>query len=281
MSEYKNQHFVPQTYLRFFANELYIPPNYSKESLWCINKNTKEIKLKGIKNICSHNYFYSYKESDSLYNHDIEKKLSEFENDFKTFTDKLCSIRNSVLAGTPFNKILCGEKEFILKYLLLQYFRVPKFTNDYFSKTINGFREINRNKQIEQSEQEIINDLKRYGFRLMFDLSSDRFLRIMNILYNKKMTISIIPDTNSSELITSDAPVHISNKFGKTALISLNTEITLPITPKIALTLFGPKGHDEYKIFDDSSQIDKFNKSLMKSCFENCYSGNKPLLEIL
>jgi hypothetical protein len=281
MADFKNQHFVPQTYLRFFINYDYIPENYSKDALWTINTHTKKIKMKGIENICSENYYYSYKSNNSEYNHEIEHFLSGYENNFKDVLSKVTDIRQAVLNGCILKKIRRSEKEFIINYILIQYFRVPKFTNRYSSLIIDGFKEINRKEKIKQSDDEIKNDLKKYSFNSLFDTSDQSFIKLKSIIDNKKMIISIIPEIKDCEFITSDSPVLITNSLGPNALISINTEIKLSLTPKIAISFYGPKGNDEYKIVNSLEQINTFNKSLFKNSFLYCFSGNKSILEKL
>lgn len=281
MAEFKNQHYVPQSYLRGFIDLSFIPKNYSKDALWSINKSTNKIKLKGIINICSQNYFYSYYIDDHVFNHDIEHLLGKYETRFSELLEKCKEVRKAILSGIKFNKIRNIEKSFISEYILFQYFRVPSFSFDYISKTIPGFHEMNKNDGVIQTEEQVINDIKKYGFKSMFNYESESFIDLKKIILSKNMVVSIIPDDFEMDFITTDAPVLISNPTGPNALLSINTEITLPITNKFAISFVGNKSNDYYSIIEDKQKILKFNKSLQKKSFEYSFSGNPDRLSEL
>lgn len=282
MAGNKNQHFVPQSYLRGFIDLQYIPKEYSRDALWSINKNTKRIKMKGIRNICSNSYFYSHYDENQDFNYDIEQFLCYYETMFSKLSHKCTIIKEAVLAGTTFERITNVEKCFICEYILFQYFRVPKFVFSYIEEMIPGFREINAVNGVIQADDELINEIKKHGFKYMFNTESESFNYLKSIILSKNMEISIIPDDFGMDFITSDSPVLIANPTGPNALLSLYTEITLPLTNKLAISFVGIRSNDTYSVIKDRLQIATFNKSLLRNSFEYSFSGNPTRLsEIL
>lgn len=91
MAEYKNQHTVPQLYLREFRDSFELPPKYSENMLWRLDQKTATISPKGIENICSESYYY-YRTDSGECDHEIEKKLGALETGFKKVFDQIVNL---------------------------------------------------------------------------------------------------------------------------------------------------------------------------------------------
>jgi hypothetical protein len=282
MPEFKNQHYVPQSYLRGFIDLKHTPKNYSPDALWSINKSTKEIKMKSINNICSQSYFYSFQSDDSIISNDIEHLLGVYESSFSEICAKCKIIREQILSGEKFDRIRRIEKKSICEYILFQYFRVPPFVLDFIDKTIPGFKEINTINGVSQTDSEIINDIKKLGFKYMFSNNEDSFINLRNIVLSKNMEISIIPDDLDIDFITSDSPALFANPHGSNALLSKDTEVVLAMSNKFAISFVNVKSYDTYSIIKNKQQVITFNRSLFRKCINNTFSGNpNRLMELI
>ena len=71
----KNQHYVPQLYLRRFRNKDNLIEVFS-------NKEERLLKPKSTKSICSEDFYYSPNYTNDEIGQEIERKLSELENYF-------------------------------------------------------------------------------------------------------------------------------------------------------------------------------------------------------
>lgn len=219
MKEYKNQHYVPQTYLRGFTNndvEL-----RTENNLWKLDKSSSTIELKGIGHICNEEYYYSYRDETNKYNHEVEKMFSGFERDFNRIKFKANCIRNAYLNQNKTYWFTRSEMKYIIKFIVFQIFRVPKIMDQFIGKMENGFNEINRIEKITQGIAEIKNDIKRIGLPIMFDLTNPNYQMILNIILHKNLYITIIPYESTKSYIINDNPILIKNTVEANAIINL------------------------------------------------------------
>lgn len=83
----KNQHFVPQTYLRTFGN--------NSRNLWVYDKATKRSFRSSIKTVASGEYFYDHEAFDKAYGDAqwFEKKFAVLESHYPINFEEASSIR--------------------------------------------------------------------------------------------------------------------------------------------------------------------------------------------
>lgn len=89
----KNQHYVPQSYLRYFAN--------SKEQLWVYDTKDKKSFKTSIRNIASERFFYDIEELDKTTGKEqfIEKEL--FAQTIEPAFESLLSYIRTTYFSTP------------------------------------------------------------------------------------------------------------------------------------------------------------------------------------
>ena len=278
MKEYKNQHYVPQTLLKGFTNNDI--DLHKSAVLWKFDKDSKEIRLKGIEHICNEDYYYSFKDTNNEYNHGIEKMFSRFENDFNKIKYRANCIRNSFLHQKKVEWFTRSEIKYIAQFMIFQIYRVPKIIDNFFNKMTIGFSEMNKKEGIVQTDNELINDIKKIGLRLMFDLKDHNYIMLQDMLLAKNMIVTVTPYQAEEGFIITDNPVLITNKEEKNAIINNKTEITMAITKNIALSFF-EYGTDKSCGIIRDADIDTINISLMKNAARYCFSGKKKTLEKL
>ena len=276
MAEYKNQHYVPQSFLSGFTdNDL----NLKNESaLYRLNKLTNEIDKKGIKHICNENYYYSFLDENNNYHHDIEKMFSKYETEFKKIRHKANCIRNGYLQNQKYEWFNRSEKKCLIQFIVLQLFRVPKIITPYISQMSHDFMEMNLTEGKEQTEEEILNDIKRMSMSHMFDLTNQSFQLIIEILNNKNMILTVSNYTSNNAFIVSDNPVLLANKSEPNAIIHDKTEITMTLSKNIAISFY-EYGYDNKIGIIDNKSIDVINRSFYKNASNFCFSGNRETLE--
>lgn len=155
MGKVKNQHYVPQSYLKYFTND--------KDQVFVYDKDTDKEYIQNMRNIASERYFYDFSLDDLpleakkeieenmmdiigeqdgisiediyelLNNQPIEKFFSNFiENHFKKLLDKIRT--RFVMSKDLTNAIAITKEEILdLSYLLsLQIARTKEFRESYF-----------------------------------------------------------------------------------------------------------------------------------------------------
>ena len=231
MHPVKKQHYVPRFYLSGFTSE-------NNDQLYVLDKENNNCFKKNIKEVCEQNYFYSFyvEELEEYYfmlEEHLGKKESEFSFVFRELIDNIeCYYykRNG-----KFNRLSNNKKKLIYEFIIYQIIRVPKFVDKLFSIVVSEFKKSNKENGIEQSDKEIINDIKKYTFPNLFNKAEE----VIPILSRKKWTFYIISEKINMSFISSDNPILITNSDIKSqtrgALIDPMTEISFPISKNIAL----------------------------------------------
>jgi hypothetical protein len=281
MSEYKNQHYVPQIYLKQFIDLSEIPDGSNKDSLWVYNKNNRQIELECISKICSDDYLYSFMDENGNYVNDLEKWLSSFEIHFRKVLNRSQSIRRAIINKRKIDWYQRCEVNYIVDFILFQYFRIPKFLNSFIEMNIEGFKEIDLMEGKNQDKLGVINDIKKNGFPQIFDMSNKKFQILQELIVSKNLYVTVIPDSVDRDFCICDCPVLITNQYFSNALIHSNTEITIPLTKKIAVSFYEYGTNRVGRLLSDKEQIDKLNSSFLKISQNTCCSGKKDMLEHL
>jgi hypothetical protein len=276
MAEYKNQHYVPQSYLAGFTDDNLMIKN--DNSLFRLNKESNEIDRKGIKHICSENYFYSFLDENHVYNHTIEKMFSKYETEFKKIRYKANCIRNMFLQKDKLLWFSVSEKRQIIQFLILQLFRVPAKITPYITQMTHDFRTMNTKEGVIQTDEQIINDIKKMSMSHMFDFSNRSLQLYENILHHKNMILTVTNFKTNNGFIASDNPVLISNKNEPNAFIHDKTEITMTLSKNIALSFYEYGIDSKIGVIDDKS-VALVNSSFYKNSSNFCFSGNRNNLE--
>jgi len=250
MEEAKNQHYIPQSYLRNFTirkkgKNFYVFVRFKGERFYETN----------VRNICSENYFYSIPGVENIDKNSVEKY----------YADKIDSLYPEIL------KIVCDDnltiisqdqREKIIRAVLNLYFRTPKFLK-YYQNHIYKLEEIIDAYHLGKSENYIIDffgysiDLRTVNyseFKLQIkdkgkQLFLSQHLKFFEefVSYKKNDGIGISKIEDDSEYITSDNPVIIRNSRGKMRnIFSKGNVIYLPINNKYLITIT-PKSEDELK----------------------------------
>ncbi len=259
MSDSKNQHYIPRSYLRNFAHEIrkkgeeeeyYVYVRFRGEKFHSVN----------IKNICSESYFYSIPEVEEEFKNFIEKNYADK-------IDVLYPKIYNLIINDDYKKISESERANIIVGCLSLYFRTPKFF-----------------KIIERNCKSLIEDLKKYHNdktekrfttylykqvdlqaldyeRVSFDFQNKHKAFILRehyrvladfLGYKQNAGIGISKLVDKSEFITCDNPVIIRNKkTGKFHdLYDPDNLIMLPINNKYLVTVLPNTEESLYHSFN-------------------------------
>ena len=271
----KKHHYVPQFYLKSFTNN-------NKEQLYVLDKENKKIFIQNIKEICEQNYFYAFSEDDE-YNFMLEEHLGKKENKFSCVINKVIDDIEGYyfIKNKSIEKLTHDDKKTIIEFIIYQIIRVPKYINKLFAMVIPQFKQFNTDDGVEQTNKQIINDVKKYTFPNYFN----RINEIVSILLRKNWTFFVISNDINNKFISSDNPVLISNSNLQSpirgALIDPMTEISIPLSKNIALALKQEtiKYRLNYILINSEDNVKYINKLLIKNGMRFVYSDNKSLLE--
>lgn len=247
----KNQHYVPQAYLRLFSN--------SAEQIWVYDKKSGSAFQTRIRNIASENCFY---DSDSL--QDLVGNRQFIERHLRGIEGGFAEVSRSILQALSsgcFKGIRRRHRHFLSAYLVIQMLRTRESRTEkaqlaeFFSNFIR--REHEKAGLRAPTTEEILGGMspedaaREQQVASLLDVSMiEEFARV---LYGHIWFIQEAP--SGHVLITSDHPfakhAHIQDPLrGTDGIASKGVEILFPLSPRYVLTLI------ERSHFQDLSHID-------------------------
>jgi hypothetical protein len=261
MATQKNQHFIPQCYLRSFSNlnaraaiNLF---NIDRRKLFCGAP---------LKNQCSKNYFYG---EDLL----IENGLRPFE---EAYSEVLRIIQGQSYRFTE------EHKSFLKQFWLLQYLRTEAASKRHVEMTegMTALLGVSGRQYSLEMDEAVKNSI-------------NIFINAMDCVDDLK--VCLIRNKSKLDFITSDDPAVLTNKwalfrkdlfdwsygFGSSGVIAV-----LPLTPRLALIAFDP---DTYSIPHKAGWVDikrkldirALNELQFLNCRANIYCGESLVEETL
>lgn len=257
MASNKNQHYVPQCYLRQFSAS----DTGSSINLFNIDSG-KFIQGAPIKNQCSKNYFYG----DDLV---LEKAFQPIEGQYSTVVKQIKS---------PGYKLVDEDREFLKSFWLLQYLRTEAASK--------------RDIELMEGVGEAIGD-ETHAYRMELKeavkASVRRFPQIIDIISDLK--ICLLNNKTALDFITSDDPAVLSNRWylqdARTkgmsfGLGSAGNILLLPLTDKIMMLSYD--GH-VYNILHKNgwvnvtseADVKAINEHQLLNCRANIFVRNSQL----
>ena len=221
MAENKNQHYVPQFYLRNFSSDGKNIAAYHLEQ-------ERSLGMVPIKDQCSKDYFYQ-----SL---DVEKKLGAIEADTS-------EIINKILAGR-YSELSQKELLYVRAFMMLQNSRT-KHSADLIRNNALKLKALllsmNPAEELKKQISEI-DESMRGSVDLMMDIFPEMFF------YSLDLSMKLLINQTDRPFITSDDPVSIYDQYLERVCDSLSygigskgIEIFMPISSKLMLLLYDSK----------------------------------------
>ncbi|KNC67883.1 DUF4238 domain-containing protein [Pseudoalteromonas sp. R96] len=250
MASNKNQHYVPQCYLKNFSVDA------SKASICLYNMDRKKVvKVAPIKNQCSKNYFYG----EDL---ELEKALQPIEGHFSAMVRTI---------EKPSYVLNDKDQAFLKHFWLLQYLRTEAASR--------------RNVELSEGMHQFtgVTELK-LGIKDAVQHSMRSFSEIKHVVSDLK--VCLVKNNTHTDFITSDDPAVLTNRWhllDKRAelqsfgLSSAGCLLFLPLSPKILMVAYD---NDVYSIphkngwvrIKNPSDIDSFNYLQALNCQANLYA---------
>lgn len=271
-----NQHYVPQTYLRRFAN--------SSGQIWVYDKSESRAFQTNIRNVAAERRFYDSEDLAKITGNRqyIEKHLSNLEGHY----DSKLKVFLRSLDFNKFRKIAPRERHFFSAYLVVQMFRTKKalitrqqIVDAGLAIQKKAYNDIGQEPPSDEelldgrTVQEMARQIQHHEI-----LNGDNIQKCAGILYRH---IWIIQKAfEGEEFITSDHPFvkrgHITDSWrSMDGIASEGIEILFPLSPKYMLRLVdrnyfgGARDYDgklkssdcyENMIYDNQFQIKQSNR---------------------
>ncbi|EGR4126252.1 DUF4238 domain-containing protein [Vibrio cholerae] len=249
MASNKNQHYVPQCYLKNFATD------DSKASICLYNLDRKKlVKTAPIKNQCSKNYFYG---EDLV----LEKALQPIEGRFSAMVRTI---------EEP-NYILNEKDEAFLKqFWLLQYLRTEAASRRNV-ELIEGMSQVTGTTDFKLEIKDAVQQSMRSFFDVKYTVSD--------------LKVCLVKNNTSTDFITSDDPAVLTNwwhlldkraKLQSFGLGSAGCLLILPLSPKVLMVAYDG---DVYSLPNNKGwlrlkskfDVDSFNYLQVLNCRANLY----------
>lgn len=219
MATDKNQHYVPQFYLRYFSSD------GKNVGVYLLEEN-KLIKNGPIKNQASESYFYVKEKAK-----ESEQNLASLERKIKETLDKIVECKGKIV------KLKLEEKETLLVSVAFQYCRTKSAANMWNTLVDKISKEVlRRDFKLGLSEENLSKILISIKNPAAFGIAHtlEPAIKAITDLHYKFVSIA---DNTNVKLLTSDNPVAIYNPFyerigmDSIGLASKGLILYMPISP--------------------------------------------------
>lgn len=228
MSEPKNQHIIPQCYLKQFVD-----PNTPKgyePYVWIFERGRKTGKKKAPKNILAETDFYTLKTKFGGKDYTIEKSLSQLESEYASIFEK------KIKATLPLNNfehiILCAFVAAMLQRTLKQKENIEGFLDQLIKMT----EETEKAHGVQPKKSLELKEEKENAHKISVLQMIPRITKIL-----LKMNLAFLCSNKLGSFITSDAPCFLFNsrlqwqRFYGPGLMQKYVEVRMPLSPEISI----------------------------------------------
>lgn len=263
MSEPRNLHFVPKTYLRAFASR-------SGSHIWCFDKEQSKQYEPNIQGIAAIRDYYKLGEGVTRGNLAIIESASglDIEHFFGDLESRYPIVRDSVIKSakslSPVNR---EHIDYLIDFIYFQDLRTSDLESSLEDMIfMSGVSALDLARSISTDGDKYSNEIiVAAAGKVAEKLARDAKLRV-EIIFSKELYVPVrdrlksmswsVLEAQESYFITSDHPVHklsgsdeIEHGLG---LLSPHLELFFPLTPRYALAINDPLHHTR-------NQLSSFN----------------------
>lgn len=270
--EYKNQHIVPQSFLKAWIDPE--TPEKYEPYVWLISKDGKTVENKAPKNVLSKTDFYTVFKADGKRDVELEKRLSKIEGDFISVRDK------KLFNNEPLSDM---EHQELITFIALGFART-KWHKESQTKLWEDY---------ERLISRIIPEIEGTEFHKKKELQAQplpyflfHFLEIV-LPYLNTLKLSIYHTANISGFITSDNPcLWLDPTLFETdapitffGIGSPSLNIIMPISPQrvVILSKEWPEGY--FSVENMPEFIDDINAMMVSFCEEAIINNSRDMNE--
>lgn len=246
-----HQHYVPQFYLRGFANT-----KKSEYYLFTYNKENNTIFYTNIKNIARENYFYDIDEAQT-----IEKLFAQYEGLFNKSLKKLIDTED-------LSKLYPEEKEVLSHFIAIQFLRT-KEKRIFHKKSAEGLIDIIGKQTIPNFKEGSITLTEDSLKALHIEFLLENFIEFSNIMFDEMYWMLCINHTDET-FWTSDNPCAVYNELepepfhGNLGLRCKGFQLHIPLSPKLLLILMNTDLRTSDLYNARKTEDESFNKRIFE-----------------
>lgn len=262
------QHYVPQCYLREFADPKSL---LNKEPfIWIFDKNGKNKRKDKVKNVLASNDLYTIKIKGQK-NYSIEETLANLEGKYaEVFRTK---IKNKLPLSEEDHIILCAFVSVMLQRTLRHKNSVEMFYNELIDRTedLEHMHNAPPKESLKLKRQQ--EDTHKLGVVQMLPDITELLL---------KMSVAFLCAQGNAKYITSDDPCNLFNpdlqwqRFYGPGLGQKNIQLTIALSPRITLCMsWSPlKGY----ISQNKHMVEEMNRMTVGHCYKY-FVSHSPVLQ--
>lgn len=274
-----NNHYIPQVYMEGFVDP--ITPNGQNSYVWLYNNELKRVKNKDPKSIFKVKHLYTEYDSELNPIFDFEKYFTEnVDTPFGKFKRKY---EQAILQFDQefLNSHLVGNDRFFISHFIRWQMLRIKGKFDEIVKRLIEVLKVTYPESLEHGYQytknfrnDIINTITSIGI----EYEGVNFLESLN---QRNIIFSVI-GTDDASFISSDNPVLRTNpKINSQPVEDPETEFTIPLTSKIAVSLYQFGSNVSIRKMQSKREVRKINQSFAKNSHNTIFGSNKELIESL
>lgn len=221
MVVYKNQHFVPEFFLKYFSTD--------GDYVWTFNLDGEHEFEESVSNVCSRNYFYTRE-----YNEEVEQTNSKIEGrQSKALTALHDEKRYDVLEK---------EHQFWVRQFVTFQLERTRSMKERHSDNIREFVDrLDDWGLVDPDEEEVEEAIGSSAQDTLLGLMDESWEMEA---YLRDLEAVVLMNESDSEFVTSDDPVFLhnsySNAMGSTGFRRVGLEIYLPISRQLTLLFYDP-----------------------------------------
>lgn len=222
MSNPKNQHIIPQCYLKQFVDPN--TPTGHEPYVWIFERKAKIGKKRAPKNILAETDFYTFNGD-----YTIEKTLAQIESDYAVIFEK--KIKNKIPLNPYEHLVFCAFVAAMLQRTLKQKENIEHFMDQIIdhAKQMEMVHGVPPKTSLEWEEQ------KKDAHKLSVMQMIPGITKIIS-----DMNLAFLCADKRAAFITSDAPAFLFNsqlqwqRFYGPGLMQKHVEVRLPLSPEIS-----------------------------------------------
>ena len=228
MSEPKNQHIIPQCYLKQFVDSN--TPLGQESYVWIFDRGSKKGKKRAPKNILAETDFYTLKIKSGEKDYTIEKNLSQLESEYSSVFEK--KIKRKIPLDDHDHTVFCAFVAAMLQRTLKEKENIDGFLDQLITMT----QEAEKTHGVKPKTSLELKQAKEDAHKLSI---VQMIPRITKILF--QMNLAFLCTNRRSSFITSDAPCFLFNsrlqwqRFYGPGLSQKYVEVRMPLSPDISV----------------------------------------------
>ncbi len=259
------QHYVPECYLRGWVDPK--TPAGQEPYVWIFNRGEKVGRKKAPSNIFTETDLYTLRLKTGEKDYSIEETLSNLEGRYANI------FRNKIQKHLPLSE---EEHITLCAFVAAMLQRTPRYRDNmdrFHNELIEHTEAMEKSHGIDSKESEKMKEFQKNSHRMSIVQMLPSITEML-----MPMSVAFLCAKRGSKFVTSDDPCNLFNpdlqfqKFHSPGLSQKNVQVTLPLSPEIALCMsWSPlRGYAEWS----NNEVEEMNRMVVGHCYKYFVSHN-------